>query len=52
MLEARIFLVEDTQMQRLMDRFDRIGIVKCEKHDKVKTVVNEGNVFNIIVRLL
>lgn len=38
--------------QKLMDRFDRTGTVKYEKHDRVKPVLNEENEFNIIASVV
>lgn len=38
--------------QRLMDRFDRNGAVKYEKHERLKPVVNEQNEFNVIASVV
>ena len=38
--------------QRLMDRFDRNGTVKYEKHEILKPVVNEQNEFNVLASVV
>ena len=38
--------------QRLMDRFDRTGTVKYEKHERAKPVTNEENEFNVIATVV
>jgi len=38
--------------QRLMDRFDRNGTVRYEKHERIKPVINEQNEFNVLASVV